>query len=142
MGRLERFLGKPKDFVIEEDGIKDTIQIYPITIDELPLFMRVMKMRGAMVQKLDETGKSTQEIDVSKLDPDAVEALKEFVMLTLKRSLPNEPENDLKAFAFAKFFDLLPVILEVNLGKYGKQVEKQIGQGGVPAGFQQPNSVV
>ena len=93
--------------------------------------MRIMKMRTAMSPVTDANGKVTQELDANKLDPDAVEALKDFVMITLRKSLPNEPEEELKAFAFSKFFDLLPVILEVNLGKYGAQVEK----GGVPKTF-------
>jgi len=129
MGRLERFLGKPVDYVMKaEDGTSDeVVKLNPLSLDELPLFMRALKIKSAITQKED----GTSDIDMSKIEPDAVEALREVVYLTLKRAVPDENDEVLKKFAFYKFFDLLPVILEVNLGKFQKKIE-----GGVKPSFQ------
>jgi len=128
MGRLDRFLGKPMEYeLVSDDGLeKENIKLHPLSLDELPLFMRALKIKAAISKKED----GSTDIDMERMSSDAVDALREIVFITLKRALPDETDAQIKQVAFSRFFSLMPVVMEINLGKFQKKAE-----GGAPTSF-------
>ena len=104
-------MGAGKTVVI--DG--ETYVIAPLTTDEAPLFLNVMRLSG------------DKGFDFTKMTDDVAVSIRDLVNITLQRSFPEEwRENSLevKSFGMKYLMDLLPVIFEINVPEANERASR------------------
>ena len=105
MGILSKHLGMGEPITIGED----TINLYPLTTEDLPLFFKAMKaFSGA------KEGASPEDI-FKNLNDEGLNAIKILIDKTLDKSLPNEPIEDRRSFGLKYMMTLFPKIMEINM---------------------------
>ena len=103
MTRFKKHLGEGKE--IEIEGEKYTIK--PLTTDEMPLFLQLMKMTN-----------TKGGLDVTKMDEKTSQSLVIMVNKTLQKSFPTdwkENEEEVKQFGMKYMVPLINAIIEVNV---------------------------
>src|SRR3990167_2609916 len=86
MSKLERLMGRPKEYKIGEIDLL----IHPLTLDNIDLMM--------------SAGNPEKQAD----------AIREIITLTLKKSVPDSTEGEIKNFGMEHFETLFNAIAEVN----------------------------
>ena len=86
MSRLERLMGKPKEFEIGGEKLL----IHPLTLEHINLMM-------------DAGQPETQ-----------AKSIKEIIEITLKKSVPDSTEEEINGFGMQNFEELFKAISEVN----------------------------
>ena len=104
MGRFARHLGKAEEVKIEyNDGTNETLKLKPLGWEDVNELMLIGKDFG------DTSGKPME-----KMTNETIDRMKNIVLKTMKVSYPDEPEEELKAFATKNFVILMPIILDLN----------------------------
>ena len=103
--RLRKHLALGEE--IEING--DKFILKPLTIDELPLFFKIMAAMGS---------ETDVESFLSRANEDTFEAIKEMIYITLQKSFPDESEEDIKMFGLQYMSVLFPKIIEINSAKF------------------------
>ena len=104
MGRLEKYLGQGTEIEVGEDIFK----LKPLDVDFLPHFFKAMKaFSGA------KEGATTAEL-LSNIDDSGLNSIKVIIDETLRRSMPEEPEDLRKQFGLKYMGVLLGKIFEMN----------------------------
>ena len=112
--RFSKHLGNGKELVI--DG--ETYIIKPLTTDEAPLFLKVMKLAG------------DKGFDISRLTDESANAIRDILNVTLQKSFPEDWKADsaeVKAFGMKYMMTILPIIFEVNVPE-GEEKEGREGK--------------
>lgn len=122
---FDRHIGRPvKMECINADGEKDVFYIKPLPFEYIAEYYDLVKSlmehkdlfkSSEELSKLspEEQEKTTANL-LNMLKPELIKLISKLELATLKESYPTEKEDKLKAFANAKFFDLLNIMLEVN----------------------------
>jgi len=95
-----------------------THKLKPLTLNELPLFLKVAKCFSHLKE-----GSSVEET-FSRLDEDGILALKQIVKVTLERSLPTVPEDKRDELGMQYFMVILPKVLEISMPQTHENVKK------------------
>jgi hypothetical protein len=104
MGRLSRHLGIGEKLII--DGQEYSIK--PLTITELPLLFKLGKYLSGV------TDKENSDDLLKSLPPEGAQALVDIIMVSLKRSFPDETDEDLAEFGMKYMNLIFPLILKLN----------------------------
>ena len=113
MGILSKHLNLGEPIKIGEDEIK----LKALGTEHIPDFFQAMKtFSGA------KEGASTEDM-LKNIDDDGLSAIQRLIDKTMEISLPDEPEEDRKAFGLKYMMVLLPKIMEINM-----QQEKEVGK--------------
>ena len=94
--RIEKFLAKPKEIVVGGEKV----MLYPLTMENMHLFSNLN----------DESKK--------------IEAFKQILLLTLKKTFPEITEEQFNNISFEYFMDLVDGVLEVNNLKEDERLAK------------------
>lgn len=104
MGRFSKYLGEAQEIIIEYDnGTKEVLALKPLNWEDVNDLILIGKDFGDDPKKILE-----------KITNETIERIKKLVFKTLKISYPDEPENELIAFATKNFMTLIPVIMDLN----------------------------
>jgi len=112
MTRFKKHLGEGKE--IEIEGEKYTIK--PLTTDEMPLFLQLMKITN-----------KEGDLDIAKIDAQTSQSLVVMLNKTLQKSFPTdwkEDEEEVKQFGMKYMTVLLNAIIEVNVPNAGEKETK------------------
>ena len=115
-GIFSKHVGKGTEVLI--DGEKFILK--PLNLEKLPLIFKVMKAFSGADKK-----DATTEDMLSNMDEEGLSSIKELIYLTLKKSYPDEPEEDMKEFGLKYMSILLSKIFEINSYVDPEQKRKQ-----------------
>jgi len=111
MGRFEKCLGEGEEIEIEyASGKKETLKLKPLGWEDINDLLLIGKDFSGSEKPLENISDTT------------IERMKKLVLKTMKNSYPEEPEEELKAFAAKNFMLLIPIIIDMNfnIGKTEK----------------------
>lgn len=113
MGRFNKYLGEAEKVEIEyKSGDKEVIMLKPLGWDDIKDMLLLSK---TFAINLPEKGEIPIEKMLEKMDSGTIDIMQKIVLKTMKLSYPEEPEDELKAFATKNFMALMPTIIDLNL---------------------------
>lgn len=129
MGRFSKSIGESEEItVVYPDGNSEVLKLKPLGWEDVSDLMMIGKAFTS----------DTAENAFEKMNEDTIERMKKVVIKTMKVSYPEEPEDELKAFAAKNFMTLVPIILNMNFntGKTDKfeKIKAKLNAGKVPSG--------
>jgi hypothetical protein len=113
VGRFNKYLGEAEKVEIEyKSGDKEVIMLKPLGWDDIKDMLLLSK---TFAINLPEKGEIPIEKMLEKMDSGTIDIMQKIVLKTMKLSYPEEPEDELKAFATKNFMALMPTIIDLNL---------------------------
>jgi len=113
VGRFNKYLGEAEKVEIEyKDGTKEVLMLKPLGWDDIKDMLLLSK---TFAINLPEKGEIPIEKMLEKMDSGTIDIMQKIVLKTMKISYPEEPEDELKAFATKNFMALMPTIIDLNL---------------------------
>ncbi len=115
MSKYSKHLGKGQPVII--DG--EEFILKPLGTEELPMFFKVMKaFSGAQL------GATNEEL-LKNIDDEGLNAVKDMINITLKKSYPEEDEEEQKQFGLKYMMQLMGPIFELN-SSVSKDVKRDV----------------
>ena len=97
-----------------EDGTTETIKLLPLSGIFIPTLFRVAKHFQSMNKATTPEEISQRTLDL--LTDDILRDLVDISVETIRKSITEASEEDIKNFVSSHLFELFPVIIELNLG--------------------------
>jgi hypothetical protein len=128
MGRFSKSMGEPEEITLTyPDGNSEKLMLKPLGWEDVNDLMMIGKAF---------TSENPENV-FEKMNDETIERMKKVVLKTMKNSYPDEPEEELKAFASKNFMSLIPIILNMNFntGKTEKldKIRAKLNAGKVPS---------
>lgn len=118
MGKFEKHVNKGETIIIDEEEF--ILKAAGSDKVAKPYF-KLMKAFGSMKQGLSDE-ESTQQMMAAFTD-ETSDAVAILIEETLKASYPEEPEDEMKAFAMKHIMTLMPVVIQLYAPADSKNVE-------------------
>ena len=116
MSIFSKHLGQEQPLVI--DG--EEFRLKPLDIEYLPHFFKIMK-------SFSGAGEDAKTEDILKnMSDEGLNSLKIIIDETLKRSYPNEKDEDRKSFGLKYMSVLMGKIMEINSAQAGESKDRNI----------------
>jgi hypothetical protein len=105
VGRFSKYLGEAEEIDIEyKNGTKETLKLKPLGWGDIKDLLLIGK----------DIGKNPDN-PLEGMNEKTIDLMQDMVLKTMKISYPEEPEDELKAFATKNFMVLMPIIIDMNL---------------------------
>jgi len=118
-GIFKKHLGKDKEVEIEGTVYK----LRPLQIDDASLFFKALKTFKRLMR--ENKGISIEET-LDSIDDEGMIHVSEMVKTVLKRSYPEEPEEERDCFAMKYLFVLMPAIFEMTLPTVDPSIKEKL----------------
>jgi dsDNA-binding SOS-regulon protein len=110
MGRFSTSIGESEEITVTyPDGSSEVLKLKPLGWEDVNDLMMIGKSFTS----------ENPENTFDKMTDDTIERMKKVILKTMKNSYPDEPEEELKAFAAKNFMTLIPIVLNMNFN-FGK----------------------
>lgn len=118
MGRFNKYLGEAEEIEIEyKNGTKEILKLKPLEWTDIKNLLLIGK----------DFGKNTEN-PLEGINEKTIDLMQDMVLKTMKLSYPEEPEDELKAFATKNFMILIPIIIDLNLNVGSSEKLEKIKQ--------------
>lgn len=105
MSRFSKYLGESEEIEIEyKNGSKEVLKLKPLEWGDIKSLLLIGKDFG-----------KNQDNPLEGINEKTIDLMQDIVLKTMKLSYPEEPEDELKAFATKNFMILIPIIIDLNL---------------------------
>jgi len=110
MRKFERHSAKHKE--VEIDG--ELLKLKPLGSEYIPILMKLMG-------KFSKDEEKNKELIFK--DDEAIELITKLALATMKKSYPDEPEEDIDAFVSSNLLDIMTVVFELNSFGNSNEIE-------------------